>query len=229
MSDSMFVLAVVGQKGGSGKTTLAINLAVAAAECGLTAVIIDLDQQANAANWKDRRKPENPAVVSAPPSRLRQTIEAASQHGADFVVIDNPGKADSGAIAAASFADLVFVPVGPQMFHLETLPGVYTLLQAAQRTPPTFVVLNELHPSATVQAEKVKQMVAEVYPFKVCPYHLSHLDIYATTADSGQSPLEIDPTGRAATEIRRVYKFTCAQSNKLEKTHEQNSKFAKRA
>src|ERR1035438_6384478 len=94
MSESMFVVALLSQKGGPGKTTLAVNLAVAAAEQGLAAVIIDLDPQANAANWKDRRSTENPAVASAPPGRVRQTLEAAKQHGADFVVIDSPGKAE---------------------------------------------------------------------------------------------------------------------------------------
>jgi chromosome partitioning protein len=95
MSQSMIVIAIVGQKGGTGKTTTAIGLAVAAVEAGQTAVIIDLDPQANAANWKDRRRADNPAVVSAPPSRLRQAVEAAANHAADFVVIDTPGKSDA--------------------------------------------------------------------------------------------------------------------------------------
>ena len=230
MFESMFVLAIVGQKGGSGKTTLAINLAVAAAEAGKIAVIIDLDPQANATNWKDRRLAENPAVVSSPPSRLQQTLEAAEQHGADFVVIDNPGKADSGAISAASFADLVYIPVGPQMFHLETLPGVHRLLQAAERTAPAFIVLNGVHPSATTQADKAKDMIGRAYPMPVCPVHLSHLDTYGSSADSGLSPLEVNPEGRAASEILQLYKFTCKQSHKLEKTHGlETRKSAKRA
>ena len=136
MFKSMFVVAMVSQKGGPGKTTVAVNLAVAAAEQGLAAVVIDLDPQANAANWKDRRTTENPAVVSAPPGRVLQTLEAAEQHGADFVVIDSPGKADSTAIVAAQFADLVLVPVEAHMSNLETLPGVHALLQATPDKTP---------------------------------------------------------------------------------------------
>lgn len=230
MSESMIVVAFISQKGGPGKTTLAVNLAVAAAEQGLAAVIIDLDPQANAANWKDRRKTENPAVVSAPPGRVRQTLEAAKQHGADFVVIDSPGKADSTAIVAAQFADLVFIPVEAHMSNLETLPGVSALLQATRdRTPPAFVLVNKLHPSAKTQAETVKRMIGEIYPFPVCPLHISHLDVYATTQDSGQSVLEADPKGRAADEIRQLYKFTISQSHKLESPHVETSKSAKRA
>jgi len=230
MSESMFVLALISQKGGPGKTTVAVNLAVAAAEQGLASVVIDLDPQANAANWKDRRTPENPAVVSAPPGRVRQTLEAAEQHGADFVVIDSPGKADSTAIVAAQFADLVFVPVEAHMSNLETLPGVYGLLQATQnQTPPAFVLVNKIHPSATTQAETIKRMIGEIYPFAVCPRHLSQLDVYATTQDSGQSVLEAEPKGRAADEIRQLYKFTISQSHKLGKPHVETSKSAKRA
>jgi chromosome partitioning protein len=231
MSESSFVLAIISQKGGPGKTTLAINLASAAAEHGRTAVIIDLDPQANAANWKDRRKAENPAVVSAPPSRLRQTLEAAEQHGADFVVIDSPGKADSSAIVAANYADLVYVPVEPHMSNLETLPGVHALLQATtDKTPPAFVIVNKLHPSATTQAANIKQMIGEAFPqIPVCHLHLSYLDLYATTQDSGQSVLEADPKGRAANEIQLLYKFTVSQSHKLESPHVKTRNSAKRA
>jgi chromosome partitioning protein len=160
MSESLFALAIIGQKGGPGKTSLGINLAIAAAEQGLTSVIIDLDQQATAANWKERRdnlkRPtfQNPAVTFSPPSRLRQTLETAEQHAADFVVIDSPGKADNIAIIAATYADLVLVPVEPRMSNLETIPGVHGLLQAidvkarkergfSDQCPPAFLVLNK--------------------------------------------------------------------------------------
>lgn len=225
MSESTTIIAIVGQKGGTGKTTTAIGLAVAASEDGLTSVVIDLDPQANAANWKDRRQAEHPAVVSVPPSRLKPTLEAAATHGAEFIVIDTPGKSDSAAIEAARVSDLVLVPVGPQMFHLETLPGLRDLLRVAG-DQPTFVVLNGLHPQATTQAEQAKKMIAEIYPFPVCPVHLSRLDIFATSADIGLTPAEQDPSGKAATEMKQLYKFIRDQLHKSDSPHVENAKFA---
>jgi chromosome partitioning protein len=245
MSATTFVTAIIGQKGGPGKTSLAINLASAAAEQGYVAVIIDLDPQATAANWKDRRdrlkQPlENPAVISAAPGRLRQTLETAEQNAADFIIIDSPGKADNISMLAATYADLVLVPVEPRMSNLETIEGVHGLIQAIdtklrkersrEQIPPAFVVLNKLHPSATTQAETLKRMIADAYPqIPVCPQHLSHLDIFGTSQDIGKSVFDDEPKGRAAEEIRQLYKFII-RATKLEKSpHVQSRQSAKRA
>lgn len=225
MSESMTVVAIVGQKGGTGKTTTGIGLAVAASNAGQTAVIIDLDPQANAANWKDRRKVDNPAVVSVPPSRLKQTLEAAASHAADFVVIDTPGKSDSAAIEAARVADLVLVPLGPHIFHLETLPGLRDLLRVAG-DKPTLVVLNGLHPQATKQAEEAKRMIAELFSFPVCPIHLSRLEVYAESQTNGSSPIEDEPKGRASAELKNLYNFICEQLRKSDSPHVEDSKLA---
>ena len=131
----MFTIAMIGQKGGGGKTTTCTALAVEAARVGLAALIIDLDPQANAANWKDRREADNPVVVAAPVSRLKPTLEAVRQHGAAFVVIDTPAKSDSAALDAARAAALVLIPVWPQIYHLETLPALKDLLRVAGEAP----------------------------------------------------------------------------------------------
>jgi glycine/D-amino acid oxidase-like deaminating enzyme len=94
----MKTIAIVGQKGGTGKTTLALSLAVAATEAGLRVVVIDLDPQATAANWADRRGQTTPAVLPAPPGRLRPVIEAAAAQGAALLIIDTPGKIESAAM-----------------------------------------------------------------------------------------------------------------------------------
>ncbi len=210
---STSVIAVIGQKGGTGKTTTAIGLAVAAALDGKSAVIIDLDPQANAASWKDRRKSDNPAVVSAPPSRLKQTVETARAHGADYVVIDTPGKSDSAAVEAAKLADLVLLPLAPHIFHLETLPGLRDLLRVAG-DPQTFVVLNTLHPQATIQPVSAKFIIARTYDFQVCPVHLCRREIYADTQTTGTTPQEAQPESRAANELAQLYQFTIEQIHK---------------
>lgn len=202
---------MIGQKGGGGKTTTGTGLAVEAARADLAALVIDLDPQANAANWKDRREADNPAVVAAPASRLRPTLEAARQHGAQFVVIDTPAKSDSAALDAARVADLVLIPVWPQIYHLETLPAMKDLLRIAGDVP-AYVMLNALPPQATRQADEAKAMIAEIYGLPVCPVHLCDRTIYADVPALGKSPQEVDPNGKAADELARLYAFVIQHS-----------------
>ena len=71
----MKILAIIGQKGGSGKTTTALGLAVEAVRKGRAVAVIDLDPQATATNWSDRREAKDaPAVVSCQVVRLRCKI-----------------------------------------------------------------------------------------------------------------------------------------------------------
>lgn len=224
-NNDVIVVGVIGQKGGGGKTTTSIGLAVAAAEQGLAAVIIDIDQQANAAKWKDRRPTENVAVVATSQSRIKQTVDTASKHGADFIVIDSPGHNDSAAMETVRAADIVLLPVEPQMFHFDTLPSMRDLVRLAG-DKPTWLLVNKLHPAAVVQAEKLKKMLEQAYAMPVCPVHMSRLDIYATSADIGQTPLEQEPKGKAAGEVRALYKFIRQQVNKLRSQHVKNAKLA---
>src|SRR4051794_33927496 len=112
----MHVLAIIGQKGGTGKTTTALGLAVAASLAGRGVAVIDLDPQTTAANWSDRRGTEPPAVVSCQVSRLTQVLEAARKQGAELAIIDTPGKSTDAAIAAARAANFVLLPIQPQIY-----------------------------------------------------------------------------------------------------------------
>jgi chromosome partitioning protein len=202
----MFIIAVIGQKGGTGKTTIATGLAAVAAEAGQAVALLDLDPQTNAANWKDRREAGNPAVLPTPIGRLRQAMEAATASDADLIIIDTPGKADNIAIAAAKVADVVLVPIAPQIFELETLQSVRELVGMAG-DPPAFVVLNEMHPSATRAVKDAKAVVGNTSSLQVCPVHICSRDIYATAPAEGKAPNEIEPRGKAAQELRQLYKF----------------------
>ena len=96
----MDVIAIVAQKGGTGKTTLAVSLAVAGERDGCTGAIVDLDPQASASNWGDRREADSPVVVSAQPARLGYVLGAAKEQGAELLLIDTPPRAEQAAMAA---------------------------------------------------------------------------------------------------------------------------------
>src|ERR1039458_10336800 len=111
---SLKTLAIISQKGGAGKTTLALNLAVAAESIGVPTVVIDLDPQASAKTWHDIRvRKDAPFVVSAQAIRLDEVIEVSRANGAELVMIDTAPHSESAALGAARAADLVLIPCRP--------------------------------------------------------------------------------------------------------------------
>lgn len=202
----MKVVAIIGQKGGTGKTTTTTGLAVQAVKSGYQTAILDLDPQTNAMNWKDRREAEEPAVDSIQPGRLKQTLQVLEKAGAGYVFIDTPGKSDTAAVEAARVADLVLIPVKPQIFDLETLSAVRDALRLAGN-PDSFVVMNSIHASATKAPEEQREVIANAFGIEVAPVHLTHRSIYAEAPATGQAPQEIEPKGRAADELKRLFAF----------------------
>ena len=96
----MSVIAIVSQKGGSGKTTLALHLAASATQAKRPACIVDTDPQATAAAWGDWRGDFLPIVVTSPPARLAKTIERARE-AAEALLSEDPELAGSPDLAAA--------------------------------------------------------------------------------------------------------------------------------
>jgi chromosome partitioning protein len=201
---TMKIVAVISQKGGAGKTTLAVHLAAAAA-AGRTAAIIDLDPQATAASWGDRRVVDAPEVVSGQAVRLPALIKAAEENGADFLVLDTAPNADQTASLAARAADLVLIPCRPAAFDLEAIET--TLLLAKSAAKPAFVVLNAVPPRSSIGKEASGGLVER--GAQVAPHHLTHRAAFAHGVIDGRTAQEFEPSGKAAQEVDQLYKWLC--------------------
>lgn len=202
----MEVIAVIAQKGGVGKTTVALSLAVAAQRAGRTAALIDLDPQATACNWGDRRREDAPVIVSAQPARLPQILKSAQETGAQFVVIDTPPRAEQAAMAAAKAAHLILIPCRPAIFDLDTVSTTLELIHHAgsQRVAAILNGVPARGPKGDQAAEVIKGL-----GIAVCPAVLGYRAAYSDAGALGLSAQEYDPNGKAAEEIEQVYKFVC--------------------
>jgi chromosome partitioning protein len=198
-------IAVLSQKGGTGKTTLALSLAVAAAQGGRTVAVIDLDPQASAANWADRRAAKDaPAVVSAHVPRLQNVIDTARESGVDLVIIDTPGKSEQAALAAAKASDLVLIPCRPQIYDIETLVATKEIIDLAGGRP-AFVIRNAVPPQGR-RHEEAAAAIRDI-GLAVCPAAFVQRAAFGDAPNAGQSASEFEPGGKAAQEIEKVYKF----------------------
>ncbi len=203
----MKIIAILSQKGGAGKTTLAIHLAVAAGLQRHEAVIIDLDPQASATSWKDSRAGDTPVVVSAQASRLATILEAARTGGADVAIIDTAPHSESASLAAARAADLILIPCRPAILDLRAISNTIDITRIAGK--PAAVVLNSVPPRGSL-AKDAAAAVAN-YGLKIASEQFTQRAAFMHALTGGQSAQEFEPKGKAAGEAKRLYAWTCKQ------------------
>ena len=223
----MKVLAVISQKGGTGKTTLALSLAVAAQREGQSVLVIDLDPQATAARWGDRRGEEGPVVTSAQAARLPQILKTAQDNGANLVIIDTPPRVEQASLTAAKAANLVVIPCLPAINDLETIPTTMELLRFAGE-PAVVVVLNGV-PARSARKEQAEHVIRDM-ALAIAPVAIGLRTAFPDAAALGQAPQEYDSHGKAATEIAELYRFVChhinTSSRRQDNTHGIEARFA---
>jgi chromosome partitioning protein len=201
----MKTLAIISRKGGAGKTTIALHLAVAAEAHGKATVVFDLDPQASAAIWSDHRGEPLPAVVPAQSPRLSSLLAQAKEQEADFAVLDTAPHADAIASDAAVFADLILIPCRPSAFDLDAIGASIRLARAAGK--PAFVVIN----AAPVQGVETDEAIKAIQcaGVEVCPIVLHQRKPYASRMHEGRTATEIEPKGKAAAETDALLLWVC--------------------
>lgn len=199
----MKTIAIISQKGGAGKTTIAVHLAVEAQAQGLQAAIFDLDPQASAASWADKRTDKSLAVLSTQATRLPNLLEQAENQHADLIIIDSAPNADAASLAAARAADLILIPCRPSAFDLNAIGTTLSLSAVAGK--PAWVLLNAVPPQGKL-AEEARQALLAAQVQVVEPV-IHHLIAFSHAVNDGRTAAEYDPRSKAAAEIKTLFEW----------------------
>ncbi len=198
----MKILSIIAQKGGVGKTTLSINLAVSASQNNLNPVIIDLDPQGSSYQWGERRAEKRPEVISAQAINLRSIIEKAKSIGVDRLYIDTPPHSTDTALLAAKVANLIIVPVKPSLMDLDTMRTTFDLAVLAGKKASA--VINMAPTSGTLAQETEDALHDNDY--QCCPVRISQRNAFVRCLLAGKSAVEYGDR-KAANEIEQLYQW----------------------
>jgi chromosome partitioning protein len=109
----MRAVALLARKGGTGKTTLAVHLAVIAAQTGRRVLLLDADPQRSAGDWWRVRQTEEPRLVEAAARCVPEVLRPAEENGVDLVVVDTRPSVEADTADIAGLADLVLIRCAP--------------------------------------------------------------------------------------------------------------------
>jgi chromosome partitioning protein len=208
------ILALVTQKGGTGKSSLAVSLAVAATEKGLKACVLDIDPQGTAVEWRARRAADWPEVESINWSFLSSRLYALQREGCDLAIIDTPGANNAAAEAAMRDATLCLIPVRPSVADIEAAKPTVRYLN--DREKPFAFVLNQCpvggRTARTSNAYRALQFLSAVSDATIAN-RADHLDALAT----GLGVTEHAPSGKAADEVRALLSWLLVHLSRIER------------
>ncbi|AHB48969.1 ParA [Hyphomicrobium nitrativorans NL23] len=200
----MKTIALLSQKGGSGKTTLSLNLAIAAARANLSTVVIDLDPQQSASRWARLRKDGNPVIVSGHAPNLATLLAQARDGDAALAFIDTAPKSESASLIAAKAADLLIIPCQPSSLDLDAVADTVNIAKLAAR--PAVFVLNGCKAGSSL-TEMAAEALAD-YGLPVLPVRIGSRVAFIKSLTEGKGVVEFEPSGRSAQEIRQLFTLT---------------------
>ena len=183
------VITIAQQKGGSGKTTLAVNLAVAFCKKRLSVALVDTDPQGSLGRWfmmrlEEKGEPDIEFTTSSAWGINYEIRKLTDAH--DIVIIDTPPKIDSDLKPSLRAADLVLVPVASSHVDLWATEGLIELAERVGKS--VLVVLNRTRPHTRLGAE-IASLAAESEA-EVAEASLGNRVVYAETLGQGRGALE---------------------------------------
>lgn len=182
------VIALAQQKGGSGKTTIAVNLAVAYLRQGQRVALVDSDPQGSLGRWfMARRERGETGLAFSTASAWGVSYECEKlRQEVDWVIVDTPPKVDADLRPALRESDLVLVPVAMSQVDLWATEAVLDLARRERR--PALVVMNRARAGTRLQSEVAAGM--EALEGSAARATLGNRVVYAETLGQGKGALE---------------------------------------
>ena len=196
----MNVIAFVTQKGGSGKTTLCVNLAVAAETAGGRCLILDMDPQASAEAWYHDREAASPKLAKLGAAELADAVRLAERQGFTHVFIDTPGRDEPSVAAAIRIADFCLVPCRPTPADMKATPA--TIATIKRLAKPAAFVLSQTPPRG-FRIKEAEIGLAVLGP--VAPVGIVSRSVVQHAQGAGHADNEFEPDGKAAQEIAELW------------------------
>ena len=199
------VISLLNQKGGVGKTTLALHLAAALAENGLRVQLLDADPQGSALDWSAMRGSEAAfSIVGLPRPILHREAPRLTQIY-DHLIIDGPPRVYEVARSAILASDVVLIPVQPSPYDVWAAKEIVELLREAssfkENLKSAFVINRKIVNTAI--GRDVSEALSG-YNLPVLQSQICQRVAFAESAALGQTVLESDPQSLAAQEIRAL-------------------------
>lgn len=201
----MIIIAVLNQKGGSGKTTIATHLARALQLGGADVLLVDSDPQGSARDWAAVQEEQPLTVVGLDRPTIDRDIKKVARK-VDFVVIDGAPQAADLAVSAIKAADFILIPVQPSPYDIWATADLVDLIK--QRIEITdgllkaaFVVSRAIK-GTRIGSEVTSALVG--YELPVLNSRITQRVSFPGTAATGTTVLDAEPQGEAAKEIRAL-------------------------
>ena len=195
--------AIIAQKGGQSKTTIATAFAVEAAREGAAVVILDADdRQGSALYWSERRETDDVWVKDSSVAGLPLHVSRGRESGKlDLIIIDTPANSKDIAMLAAEQADFVVIPVAPRGLDVHSV--LQTVKQVQQAGTPFAVILTQVPHQGGEGDEARAGFAAKGVAVFDSVLHFRK-DFYKATP-IGKTAIELDPDSKAAAELRAAY------------------------
>ena len=210
------IIGVLNQKGGVGKTTISVNLAHALALMGHRVLLVDADPQGSALVWSSVRTaaPLFPVVGMPKPTLHKDLPDVARDYA--YVIIDGAPRVNELCRAAILASDFVLIPVQPSPYDVWASEEIVTLIREARvfkETIKAAFTINRKIVNTAIGRDVASALAA--YDFPILDVALCQRVVFAESAVQGGTVLEVEPTGLAAAEVKKLARIVSTQPERL--------------